>query len=269
MSFEDHFSKSAETYAQYRPHYPPALFAYLAEQVQEHGLAWDCATGSGQAARDLVARFDRVIATDASAEQVSRAEPHDRIAYRVEPAEQTSLAARSVDLVTVAVAVHWFDFERFYQEARRVLKPDGVIAVWTYHRPQISPELDSLIAALEVEILGDFWPERIHYLQEHYQTLPFPFEELSPPAFTIQAEWNLDQMLGFLNSWSAVRRYQEQRAIHPLRMIWTDFLAAWGESGQPRLIRWPLYLRVGRQANFTSSASAPEIPQSHSCTAPL
>ena len=125
MRFEDHFSKLAETYAQYRPHYPADLFAYLAQQTPEHALAWDCATGSGQAAFDLVNYYDQVIATDASAEQVSRARPHERITYRVEPAEGTSLAPKSVDLITVAVAVHWFDFERFYQEVRRVLRPPG------------------------------------------------------------------------------------------------------------------------------------------------
>ena len=245
MRFEDHFSKQAETYAQYRPRYPIELYAYLAEQSPGHGLSWDCATGSGQAALGLAAFFDQVIATDASAEQIRQAAPHERVAYRVEPAEETSLAPGSVDLVTAAVAVHWFDFERFYQEVLRVAKPGGILAAWTYHRPWISPAVDALLVRLEMDILGPYWPERIRYLQEHYLTLPFPFEELAPPPFTMQADWTLEQLFGFFNSWSAVRRYQEEHGTHPLDGIWEAFQDAWG-AAETKNIRWPLYLRVGR-----------------------
>jgi len=246
MNFEDHFSQRAETYAQYRPHYPPALFAYLAEQTPAHALAWDCATGNGQAALGLADYFDHVIATDASEEQIRRADQHDKITYRVEPAEETSLAPNSIDLVTAAVAVHWFDFDRFYREVRRVLKPGGIIALWTYHRPQINPKMDAVIARLEDDILAGFWPERIRYLQDHYQTLSFPFDEFTLPRFAIQARWSLDQMLGFIMSWSAVRRFEEERGFHPVKPIWEEFLAAWGQEDVIQAIRWPLYLKVGR-----------------------
>jgi SAM-dependent methyltransferase len=246
MKFEDHFSKQAASYAQYRPHYPVDLYAYLASMTPQHALAWDCATGSGQAALGLIQHFDQVVATDASAEQIRRVAPHDRIVYRVEPAEQTTLAPCSVDLVTVAVAVHWFDFSRFYAEVRRVTKPGGILAVWTYHRPAITPVVDELIASLELEVLGDYWPERIRYIQEYYQTLPFPFLELTPPAFTIQAAWSLDQLIGFVNSWSGVRRYEEARGAHPIEVVWDRLLSAWGEREQVRPVRWPLHMRVGR-----------------------
>lgn len=245
-SFEDHFSQIASSYAQYRPQYPTALYAYLAEQAPGHALAWDCATGSGQAALGLAEHFDQVVATDASAEQIQNAVRHERIIYRVEPAEASSLATGSVDLVTVAVGVHWFDHERFYQEVRRVLRPGGVLAVWTYHRPVINPAVDALIARLDGEILAEYWPERLRYLQEHYQTLPFPFDELSPPEFAIQAEWDRDQLFGFINSWSAVRRYEKERGIHPLQPVWDDFLSAWGEEDARHAIHYPLYMRVGR-----------------------
>jgi SAM-dependent methyltransferase len=246
MNFEDHFSKQAETYVQFRPRYPQQLFQFLSEQTSDHQLAWDCATGSGQAAQSLIPYYDRVIATDASAEQINNAPPHERIDYRIEPAEESSLDSHSVDLVTVAIALHWFDFERFYQEVRRVVRPGGIIAAWTYHRPQITPEIDQGIANLEDQVLGEYWPEQLHYLREHYQTLPFPFVELSPPAFRIEAEWNLDQMLGFFNTWSAVRRFKEKSGFHPFKLIWDDFLAAWGERSQTHHIVWPLYMRVGR-----------------------
>ena len=246
MKFEDHFSQHAGRYALFRPGYPQELFAYLSSQTHGHTLAWDCATGNGQAARDLAAYYERVVATDASEAQIRQAEPHDGIEYRVEPAEQTSLETASVDLVTVAVAVHWFDFDRFYEEVRRVLKPDGVIAVWTYYRPQIDPALDVLIARLDEEILGPYWPERIQYVHQRYQTLPFPFEPLNPPPFAVQADWDLDQLLGFINSWSGVKRFEEARGYNPLREIWVDLLAAWGTPDLARTITWPLDMRVGR-----------------------
>lgn len=246
MTFEDHFSQFAGRYALFRPGYPKSLFEYLSSQTSGHTLAWDCATGNGQAARDLAAYYDRVVATDASEAQIKQAEPHEGIEYRVEPAEQTSLETASVDLVTVAVAVHWFDFDRFYNEVRRVLKPDGVIAVWTYYRPQIDPSLDALIARLDEEILGPYWPERIRYVHQRYQTLPFPFEPLNPPPFAVQAEWDLDQLLGFFNSWSGVMRFEEARGYHPLRELWDDLLIAWGPADRVRTITWPLEMRVGR-----------------------
>lgn len=244
--FEDHFSHIAANYAQYRPQYPAALYEYLAEQAPGRALALDCATGSGQAALGLVEHFDQVVATDASPEQIENAVRHERIIYRVEPAEASSLAAGSVDLVTVAVGVHWFDHDRFYQEVRRVLRPGGVLAVWTYHRPVITPALDRVIARLDGEILADYWPAPLRFLQEHYRTLPFPFEELSPPEFAIQTEWDRDQLLGFISSWSAVRRYEKEQGDHPLRLVWDDFLSAWGAEDTRHAIHYPLYMRAGR-----------------------
>src|SRR5215212_3897227 len=173
--FEDHFSNQSAQYALHRPQYPDEIYAYLASIVPGHSLAWDCGTGNGQAAIGLAKYFDKVHATDASAEQISRAYPHAKVDYRVEPAEHVSLNASSTDLVTVAVAVHWFDFEEFYREVKRVLKPEGILAVWTYYLTEISPEIDQLVFKYYSEIVKDFWPERIRYLDERYQTIPFPF----------------------------------------------------------------------------------------------
>src|SRR5689334_654593 len=200
--FEDHFSGHSANYAQNRPRYPDEIYAYLASLTPEHSLAWDCGTGNGQAAIGLAKYFDKVHATDASAEQIALAYSHERVEYHVEPAEHVSLNDSSVDLVTVAVAVHWFHFDEFYREVKRVLKPNGILAVWTYSFTEISPEIDRLIQQYFYEIVGEFWPGRIHYVEERYETLPFPFEEITSPAFIMEHNWNLDQFASFLDSWS-------------------------------------------------------------------
>jgi hypothetical protein len=245
-SFQDHFSAQAREYARYRPRYPGELFAYLASVSPGRQLAWDCGTGNGQAARGLVRHFNCVIASDASAKQLARAAAHERIEYRVERAEEVSLEAHSVDLVTVAIAVHWFDLEQFYRAVRCVAAANGILAVWTYHLPVIEPEIDRLFVHYYRDVLSGYWPEQMRYLDERYQTLPFPFEELAPPEFTMRADWDLAHLTGFLDSWSATRKYQQERGEHPLEAIWPELLKAWGKPSQRRRIRWPLYLKVGR-----------------------
>jgi len=246
MSFEDHFSTIAQNYSRFRPRYPEALFDYLAALAPGHELAWDCGAGNGQAAASLASRFRHVTATDASREQISHAPPHPRVDYRVEQAEASSLPSGRCDLITSAVAVHWFDFDRFYNTVRRVLRPGGVLAVWTYHLVESEPAIDELVHGYYAGVLAGYWPDRIRYLAERYRTLPFPFEEIQAPLFYLELEWDLHQLAGFLASWSASQKYLEQNGRHPLEEIWTGLSAAWGAPEQRRLLRWPLYMRVGR-----------------------
>ncbi|HET6567281.1 MAG TPA: class I SAM-dependent methyltransferase [Rhodothermales bacterium] len=248
MAFEDHFSRLAATYAAYRPGYPEALFDFLAGAAPGRELAWDCGTGNGQAACALAAYFRRVVATDASREQIERAIPCERVAYRVEPAEAVSIPSGTVDLVTVAIAVHWFDLDRFYEEVRRVLQPGGVLAVWGYHLLRVDPAVDRIVERYYRDVVGAYWPERFRYVDEKYETLPFPFAEIPAPKFEISAEWTLDQVAGFLASWSASRRYVEAVGEHPLDEVWDDLRTAWGSDDLRRRVRWELYVRVGRAA---------------------
>jgi SAM-dependent methyltransferase len=247
MKFADNFSAQSKQYAQYRPKYPDEIYTYFSSIVSEHLLAWDCGTGNGQAAVGLAQHFEKVYATDASDEQIAHAYPHTRVEYRVGNAEQVALDTASVDVVTVAQAVHWFDFDKFYAEVKRVLKPKGILAVWTYHLPEISPQTDRVLFRYYSEILAGFWPERIHYVDGRYRTLPFPFEDISTPSFLMETEWDRNQLMGFLDSWSGTQRYREQKGAHPLKEIWEELSNDWKNEKEKRLFRWSLYFRIGRR----------------------
>ncbi|MEJ2103115.1 MAG: class I SAM-dependent methyltransferase [Ignavibacteriaceae bacterium] len=246
MKFEDHFSKLAGTYSKYRPKYPSALYEFISGCCKEHIQAWDCGTGNGQAALELTNYFERVLATDASKEQIEFSQSHPKITYRVELADRVSLENSSTDLVTVAAAVHWFEFEKFYSEVKRVLKPGGIIAVWGYHLFKITPDIDNILIKYYSEILKDYWPERFHYVDTHYEDLPFPFKELTTPKFEMITEWDLKQVVGFLNSWSGTKNYEQKTGRHPLNEIWKDLSEAWGNEKLKRKINWPLHLKVGK-----------------------
>ena len=246
MPFRDYFSAQAKEYALHRPVYPQKMFDYLASLAPSKELAWDCGTGNGQAALALAENFQHVIATDASAAQIESAFPHEKIEYRVEPSENTTIASNSIDLITVGTAVHWFDFEAFYQEVRRVSKQNGILAVWTYHFPVIEPEIDRWLEHFYWDTLSGFWPERIHYLEERYKTLPFPFEEIKPPEFEMQAIWELDNMAGFLASWSAVRNLVEAQGESAFDKPIKELERIWKKGTRKRKFRWPLHFRIGR-----------------------
>jgi len=248
MPFRDYFSTQAKEYAKSRPRYPGEMFDYLASLAPSNKLAWDCGTGNGQAALALADRFQRVIATDASAAQIESAFSHERIEYRVEPSEKTSILSNSVDLITVGTAVHWFDFAPFYAEVRRVGRQNGILAVWTYYFPVIEPEIDRWLEHFYWDTLSGFWPERIHYLEERYETLPFPLEEIEHPEFEMKATWALNNMIGFLASWSAVRKLVEAQGESAFDEPIKELERIWKSGTKERQIRWPLHFRIGKVA---------------------
>ncbi|MEW9900125.1 class I SAM-dependent methyltransferase [Chitinivorax sp. PXF-14] len=247
MSFKDHFSASAGGYAAYRPHYPAALFEWLAAQPATRELAWDCATGNGQAAVGLAPHFTTVHATDASREQLDHAEPRSNIRYCCEPAEHTSLPDASVDLLTVAQALHWFDIERFFAEAQRVLKPGGVIAAWCYEQFATDGPLDAVLAEFYHDIVGPYWPPERQLLEQGYRTLPWPFEPLTAPPLALEVTWPLSSLTGYLRTWSASKHYQEAMGQDPVALIEPRLAVLWGAPELARRIVWPLSLRVGRK----------------------
>ena len=247
MSFRDHFSGHSADYARFRPDYPAALFEYLAALVPSRRRAWDCATGNGQAAVALAEWFDDVVATDASARQIENARPHPRVHYRVAAAEDSLLPAGSMDLITVAQSLHWFDLDRFWAEARRVLVPAGVIAVWAYGLFRMSPPIEAVVRRLYVEIVGPYWPAERGEIERGYETIPFPFLEQRPPVFRMRKQWTVADLLGYLRTWSATRRYLEARGEDPVALVEPDLRAVWGGPPErPRPAVWTLQLRVGR-----------------------
>jgi SAM-dependent methyltransferase len=251
MAFKDHFSGHARAYADFRPSYPADLAAYLAALAPGRGLAWDCGTGNGQAAILLGDHFHRVIATDPSLQQLYSATAHPRVSYIAATAERAPLVDGSIDLVTVAQALHWFDFDRFYSEVRRVSRPGAIFATWCYELARITPEVDRWVEHYYHDVVGKYWPPERRYIEEGYRTIPFPFAEIQPPPFTMQAEWTLDEFLGYLSTWSAGQRASRELGYDVLRRAAEDeagpagtLPTAWGEV-ERRLIVWPLILRVG------------------------
>lgn len=240
----DHFSGHAADYARFRPGYPAALFDWLAAQTAGHALAWDCGCGNGQASVPLAARFERVVATDLSPQQIASAPPHPRIDFHAAPAETSGLPDRSADLVAVAQALHWFAFDRFYAEVRRVLKPGGLIAAWTYQLLRAEPAVDALLADFYTHTLGPYWPPERKWVDAAYRDLPFPFEEVTPPAFEIQLRWTLPDLLAYLGTWSASQRFIAAQGQSPIPALGARLETVWGEGR--RDIIWPIAMRVGR-----------------------
>ena len=245
VGFKDHFSRRAADYGRFRPQYPPALVAHVAAQAPARALALDVATGNGQAALALAEHFDLVVASDASASQLAHAVPHPRVRYLRHGAERLPLAAGVADLLVVAQAAHWLDLAPFYREACRVLKPGGVVALWTYESFQVDPAVDAAVDHFYREIVGRYWPAERRHVESGYRTLPFPLAELSAPPFELVAEWSLERTVSYVGTWSAVDRYRVAERRDPLPEFAGSLAALW-PAGVTRRLRWPIHLRLGR-----------------------
>lgn len=246
MSFKDHFSGHASLYAKYRPDYPAELYAYLATLTPQHECALDCATGSGQAAVGLAKYFRRVIATDGSVAQLCNAQAHEQVRYVANMAEQPAFRDHSMDLIVAAQAAHWFDHDRFYREVRRVLRADGALAIWTYGLASISPQIDAVVKDFYSGMVGEYWPPERRYVEAAYRTLPFALQEIVTPPFQLNLQWDLDALMGYFSTWSAVQRYIKTLGTDPLPALRQRLVAHWGSGSELQSVVWPLHLRVGR-----------------------
>lgn len=246
MTFRDLFSERASLYSKYRPDYPRELFAWVAGMVDKHDIVWDCATGSGQAARGLADFFERVIATDASPQQIGQAAPNAAIEYGVATASESGLADGSVNMVTVAQAMHWLDLEAFYTEVRRVTAPGGALVIWGYGDPIMeTDQLEAIVRAYNRGTIEKYWmPERTTLLNG-YADIPFPFREIATPVFNLGCRWTLPELAGYMRTWSATANYVKQRGSDPVTAVETALAEHWGGNDNRRLVRWPLYVRAG------------------------
>lgn len=258
-SAKDLFSAQSKEYASSRPTYPRALFEFIVGLVDEKNLAWDCATGNGQAALVLTDYFKQVIASDISARQLENARQESNIKYQIFRAEDTPLKDNSVDLITIAQALHWFDLDRFYREARRVLRErkhgktgegGGIIAAWAYGLHTISPGVDKVTHQLYEDILGDkYWPSERKYVEDRYETIPFPFNQIPAPEFQIQLSWNLSELVNYYRSWSSVQKFIEKNKYDPVSEVSSSLEYGWGGKNnvnEKRKVVWPLYVKIGR-----------------------
>jgi SAM-dependent methyltransferase len=247
MTFKDHFSGHADEYSRARPTYPPELFAWLSVQSRGHHLAWDCGTGNGQAAVGLVAHFDRVVGSDASAAQIAQAPPTPRISWRVARENDSGLPDQGVDLATVAQALHWFDAPVYFTEVQRVLKPAGVVAVWSYGLLRIASEIDGLIERFYHDDVGRFWPPERRLVETGYQGIDFPFEEFGAPPFAMRSSLNLTGVLAYIATWSAVQRFKRDVGVDPIVKLRETLIPLWGDPATVRPVEWPVAMRVGRK----------------------
>lgn len=242
---KDNFSTQSSGYAIYRPTYPQELYDFLLRLVNNKDAAWDCATGNGQVARVLAQHFQHVYATDISEKQLNEALKLPNILYKVESSGQAGVPDQSFDLITVAQAIHWFNFDAFYHEVKRTLKPNGIIAVIGYGLMSIDKKVNQVIHKLYETILGKYWDGERRYIEEGYKTIPFPFEEITAPHFQIKTTWNFNQLIGYLNTWSSLQHYKKANDRNPLEYVMTELKEAWGDDAE-KDVCFPLLLRVGK-----------------------
>lgn len=245
VKFKDHFSKQSGHYSSYRPEYPEKLFLYLRDLRENHNLAWDCATGSGQAARGLASFFEWVHATDASEQQINHATGQSNVDFSIADAASSGLESGSVDLITVAQALHWFDLDEFYKEVKRVLKPNGIIAVWCYGPLSVNADVDSLYYDFYNRKVGSYWPPERAAVENGYKDLLFPFEKIDTPEFKMEIEWSRATFLGYLRSWSATAKYKNANNQDPVDEFESRISEIWS-SEESLKVRWPLTLKVGK-----------------------
>jgi SAM-dependent methyltransferase len=245
MEVKDNFSAHSKRYAAFRPAYPGALAEWMCTLVKDTGNAWDCGTGNGQMAGLLAERFKKVYATDISSNQLSQAVKKKNIFYLKTRAEKTSFPSDYFSLITVAQAIHWFDFDEFYREAHRTSKPGGILAVTGYSLFNTDRESDRIIRKFYDEQTGPFWDPERRYIDEDYKTIPFPFTEIPAPSFKMEFQWDLNQLTGFIQTWSGVQHFIKAKGYDPVPELHAKLSAIW-KKDEKKTVTFPVLLRVGK-----------------------
>lgn len=242
----DRFSQLAGKYKAFRPKYPAVLYREILRVTEGRNCCWDCGTGNGQAAIELAMHFKQVYATDISEQQIREAEKSDNITYLVERAEQTNFKEDQFDLITVGQAIHWFDLEYFYKEVRRVGKNKGILAVWGYGLLRFGEPVDALIDSFYREVTGPYWDENRRHIDQKYEGIGFNFPAVEISGeFTIEKSMSLDDLEGYLNSWSAVARYVHAEQVNPVPVIIDQLRPYWNNKTHLNAL-FPVFIKAGR-----------------------
>lgn len=256
-NFKDHFSSGAAGYAAYRPTYPIELVDGLAGISPSHELALDCGCGTGQLSVLLAERFDEVLATDASAAQIEKAQPREGVSYRTALAEESGLPDASVDLITVAQAAHWLDLEKFYAEVRRVARPNAAVALITYGVLHVEGTVDQIVQRFYHETIAPYLPAERRHVEEGYRSLPFPFPETRLPYLAIEVSWRLEDLVGYVNTWSAVKAAEKVLGSSPVMQLEEELRKEWGDAELRRGVTWLMSLRVGNVRPTENKGTSP------------
>ncbi len=220
------------------------MYQFLFKYVKQYNAAWDCATGNGQVAQYLARYFEKVSATDISQQQLDHAAQDKNIFYSISPAEQTSFQDNQFDLITVAQALHWFDSDRFYNEAKRVGKPGSLLAVWGYGLLNIEPGIDAMLRSFYSDTVGPYWDDARRLVEHGYKTISFPFDEINATEFFIKVQWTLEQLLGYLSSWSATQKYIKEKGHDPVPPFAEKLQKHWESPAMT--VSFPIFSRIGR-----------------------
>jgi ubiquinone/menaquinone biosynthesis C-methylase UbiE len=243
---KDLFSAQSDLYSKYRPAYPLELIEYILQFVKGRDAAWDCATGNGQAAYLLAPHFKSVFATDISEKQIANAIEDPRIHYSVSNAETSQFADHSFDLVTVAQAYHWFDFTAFKNELRRVLKVHGILAVWGYSLVLAENDrLNSIIKSFYTNVIGPYWDPERKYVDQHYETIPFPYDQIAHIELSIETHWGLEELIGYINTWSSLQHFINKNGFNPVDQLQGEIRKIW-PAQESISFKFPLFIRVAK-----------------------
>lgn len=245
MPVQNWFDRGGQAYARFRPEYPARLSMFLASLAPCADLAVDVGCGSGQLTAQLAPYFDTTIGVDPSGDQIDNARPRERIRYLRASAEELPVPARSASLVTAAQAAHWFDRPAFYSEVRRIAVDNAVIALISYGGMQLEPDLDERFERFYRSEIGPYWPSERKLVDSGYADIDFPFDEYPAPLMQIRKDWDLNELLGYLSTWSAVRRVEEAGKSEVLQAFAADLTELWGDATTTRQVTWPVNMRLG------------------------
>ncbi len=242
----DNFSVQSNTYKKYRPEYPKELYEVILSISKGRSQCWDCGTGNGQVAKELAKYFKKVYATDISENQIKLAEKKSNIEYLISRSEKTNFKESQFDLITVAQAIHWFDFKAFYAEAKRVGKHNSKVCIWGYDILKVDKDVDEVIQEFYQKTVGSYWNKERRHIDSKYETIDFNFKELATPKnLVIKANWKLENMIGYLNSWSSVQNYKNaNNDLNPVKKVESELLNVWGIE-ETKQVKFPVFMKIG------------------------